>query len=106
MSYAHSLHKRLDADLAERILASGSVKRADPAKKAGEKTPRLAWTYRAARRNQARAGKWQTPMKLHRPELIENWVPAVELNRSQWWVRATSYSYAREISPCPERPVR
>lgn len=71
------------------------------------KTPRPAVTYRAARRNLARERKWDPPMHRIGEEAREGWdAPSAELNRSQNWTRAASYSYAREISPFPERPVR
>jgi len=67
----------------------------EPAKK--KRTPRPAWTYRGARRNEA--GKTGAVMLRHAPEPIDGSAPAPELNRSQNWVRAKSYSYAREIAP-------
>lgn len=77
--------------------------------KRGEHKPkraRPAVTYRAQRRNLARVRKWNPPMHRIGAEVQEGWSPSVELNRSQNWTRAASYSYAREISPFPERPVR
>jgi hypothetical protein len=71
------------------------------------KTPRPAITYRAARRNLARERGWNPPMHRVGEEVREGWgAPSAELNRSQNWTRAKTYSYAREISPYPERPVR
>lgn len=68
--------------------------------------PRPAITYRAQRRNLARARQWNPPMYRIGEEVKEGWSPGVELNRSPNWTRARTYSYAREISPYPERPVR
>jgi hypothetical protein len=45
------LERHVDFDLAERILASGPIKRKNPPKTT--KKPRPAKTYRAARRNAA-----------------------------------------------------
>jgi hypothetical protein len=70
------------------------------------KTPRPAVTYRAQRRSLARGRKWNPPMHRIGAEVQEGWSPSVELNRSDKWPRARTYSYAREISPFPERPVR
>lgn len=44
--------QQIDFDLAERIFASGPVKRAKPVK--SNKTPRAAATYRGAIRNERR----------------------------------------------------
>lgn len=68
------------------------------------KTPRPPVTYRAQRRNEAKAQK--KAMYRIGEEVKEGWSPSVELNRSQNFPRAQSYGYAREISPVPERPVR
>ncbi|WP_445222220.1 hypothetical protein ACKWRH_21430 [Bradyrhizobium sp. Pa8] len=68
------------------------------------KAPRPAVTYRAQRRNEAKAKK--KAMYRIGEDVKEGWSPAVELNRSQNWIRAQTYGYAREISPVPERPVR
>lgn len=68
------------------------------------KTPRPAVTYRAQRRNEAKAMK--KAMYRIGEDVKEGWSPAVELNRSPNFPRAQSYTYAREISPVPERPVR
>ncbi|MCS3725470.1 hypothetical protein [Bradyrhizobium betae] len=75
--------------------------------KRGEQKPkaaRPAVTYRAQRRNEAKAKK--KAMYRIGEDVKEGWSPAVELNRSPNWTRAQSYGYAREISPVPERPVR
>lgn len=75
--------------------------------KRGEHKPkaaRPAVTYRAQRRNEAKAQK--KAMYRIGAEVQEGWSPSVELNRSPNWTRAQSYGYAREISPVPERPVR
>lgn len=66
--------------------------------------PRPPVTYRAQRRNEARAKK--KPMYRIGEEVKEGWSPSAEINRSPNWPRAQSYGYAREISPVPERPVR
>lgn len=68
------------------------------------KGARPAVTYRAQRRNEAKQKK--VPMYRIGEDVKEGWSPAAELNRSPNWTRATSYTYAREISPDPERPVR
>jgi hypothetical protein len=68
------------------------------------KAPRPPVTYRAQRRNEAKRAK----KKMYRigADVQEGSSPSVELNRSPNFPRAQSYSYAREISPVPERPVR
>ncbi|MBZ4170913.1 hypothetical protein JYG45_23740, partial [Escherichia fergusonii] len=66
------------------------------------KAARPAVTYRAQRRNEARAQK--KAMYRIGADVQEGWSPSVELNRSPNFPRAQSYTYAREISPCPERP--
>ena len=68
------------------------------------KAPRPPVTYRAQRRNEAKAKK--KPMYRIGAPVMEGDAPSAELNRSQNFPRAGSYSYAREISPVPERPVR
>lgn len=96
------LQQKIDADLVARLeCRSGPIKRASPPRK---REPRPASSYRAARRNAARDDLSALPR--HRPELIESIAPAAHLNRSERWPRARTYAYAREISPCPERPVR
>jgi hypothetical protein len=80
-----------------------SEEQATPAKPKRRKAPRNGESYRAARRNEAKRTK--TKMLRLAPEPEEGWTPAVELNRSPNWSRATSYTYAREISPSKE-PVR
>jgi hypothetical protein len=104
MSTSRGLHRRIDVELVERIQASGLPKKVEVAKKKVRLDPRNRESYRAARRNAARKAK--TKMIRLGPEVEEGWTPAPELNRSQKWSRAISYSYAREISPYPERPVR
>lgn len=47
------IFQNLDSDLAERIMASGPIKRVKPAKT--KKKPRPAWTYRATWQNVRRA---------------------------------------------------
>lgn len=70
------------------------------------KVPRAANTYRGARRNAARGKVWMKSGYRFDVEVKEGWSPGAELNRSDKWPRSRSYAYAREISPCPERPVR
>lgn len=70
------------------------------------KTPRAANTYRGARRNAARGKVWMQSGYRFDVEVKEGWSPGAEIHRSDRWLRARSYVYAREISPCPERPVR
>jgi hypothetical protein len=70
------------------------------------RAPREPKTYRGARRNAARGLVWMQSGYRFDIEVKEGWTPAAELNRSPNWSRARSYSYAREISPFPERPVR
>lgn len=68
------------------------------------KAPRPPVTYRAQRRNEAKAKK--KAMYRIGADVMEGDAPSVEINRSQNYPRAASYGYAREISPVPERPVR
>lgn len=68
-----------------------------------KKEPRPAWSYRGARKKAAREEK--RAMLRHAPEAIEEVAPAAYLNRSDKWVRANTYEYAREIGPSKE-PVR
>lgn len=86
---------------------AGIKKKIKTLSKRGErkpKTPRPPVTYRAQRRNEAKAKK-QAMYRIGE-EVKEGWSPSVEINRSQNFPRAQSYGYAREISPVPERPVR
>lgn len=84
----------------KRAMKKSLSKRGDDKPKAA----RPAVTYRAQRRNEAKAKK--KAMYRIGADVQEGWSPSVELNRSPNFPRAQSYSYAREISPCPERPVR
>jgi len=52
MSYARHLHRHADFDLAERIIASGRIKRKEPVKTKNK--ARVSATYRGARRNMIR----------------------------------------------------
>ena len=102
MGASRTLLNKLDLDLIARMEANGRIERNPPAKRKIE--PREGFTYRGARRNAARTDL--SLMQRHAPKLKEHIAPAVYLNRSDKWPRARSYAYAREISPCPERPVR
>ena len=95
MSYSRTLARHLDHDLIARIEASGRPEQ--PKRAARKKTPRLGWTYRGARRNEAR--KTGAVMRRAGPEPIETMLPMPLLNRSDKWPRAKTYAYAREISP-------
>jgi hypothetical protein len=92
------IFKRIDFDLAERIIASGPIKRTKPLSNAKE--PREAYSYRGARRNAARGSVWKGIRPNGRSPVFFN-----ALNRSQNWPRAKSYQHAREIGPSSE-PVR
>jgi hypothetical protein len=95
------LERHVDFDLAERILASGPIKRKQPPKTT--KLPRAGKTYRAARRNDDRKRGWpEATFAKSRPLASHRFIP---LNRSQNWPRANSYEHAREIGPSSE-PVR
>lgn len=56
MSFARSLHRKIDDDLAERILASGSIRRQEPNRKEDHQ-PRPGASYRGARRNEAQRSR-------------------------------------------------
>lgn len=105
MGYLRTLRNQINPSLVAMVLSGKKPKDREVAAKRQRK-PREAVTYRAQRRNAARAGKWTTPMYRIGEEVKEGWTPGFELNRSQKWTRARSYTYAREISPVPERPVR
>lgn len=74
-------------------------------------------SYRATRRNEARAN-YRARRPAERRLIAELMVRigakpkdgsfsgSIELNRSQDWSRAQTYAYAREISPYPERTLR
>ena len=101
MGASRTLLRKLDLDLIARMEASGRIekKKRPPLKR----KPRSAESYRGARRNATRETK--AVMLRLGEEVQELIAPAASLNRSDRWVRATSYAYAREISPSAE-PVR
>lgn len=92
--------KNIDDDLAERILASGLVKRTKPVKT--KKKPRAGATYRSARRNATRE---TGAIMVRRGPKVRPHSSApyrISLNRSDRWPRAKSYHHAREIGPSAE----
>lgn len=102
MGASGTLLNKLNLDLMARMEASGRIEKTKrpPLKR----KPRNGESYRGARRNATRATG--TVMLRLGEDAQESIAPSAELNRSQKWSRAKTYSYAREISPYPERPVR
>lgn len=88
------LERHVDWDLADRIAASGPVKKQPKTK--SSKEPRVAASYRGARRNAFRGSVW-AGASAHREHSF-----AKLLNRSSNWPRAKSYEHAREIGPSSE----
>lgn len=104
MSASRRLLRNLDHDLIARIEASGPVKKIAKVKadRLVSGVGRASGSYRGARRNAARGFVWEPAV---RPKSYTHFSYAIELNRSDRWPRATTYAYAREISPSA-RPVR
>lgn len=92
------LERHVDWDLADRIAASGPIKKQPRTKTS--KTPRSAATYRGAQRNVDRIKGWPSATSDKRRPLARD--RGVNLNRSDRWPRAKSYQHAREIGPSSE----
>lgn len=96
--------RHLNEMLITSILENGPQKKADN-KPSRNQEPRLAHTYRGARRNFARLNN--EAMERRGPAATKPmFAPsAVKLNRSQHWKFAKTYAQARAMSPRPLRIV-